>query len=499
MLHHVQHDCQKNERSFVILRPSVTSEGHMLLLPQNEALVSIIQDEDSQHTKYDGVHWTFSLEIHDRVIKKLRKASMAVSSAVCRYITEVFSISKHKHASLDYSVRRRLYDFQALAVEKAFEVQGRILLGDASGMGKKYQALAIASCFRGRKPILIVCNSIRTSTWQTLAREILGMDISIVGKISELDDGSSITDHSLIAKYCNKFSCIQYGLMIIDDSHVLLNKTSHIEKCCRAMLKKVERVILVTTVARHMSISEWFIVFSIIFGSRFITFDSYRKRYPDFSDELKCLINRVSFIRDRSNLLGRALGMDNKINNTEHGKYPSNVPLIHRRVIDCCSAHLKRSRITLEKWSRELRSRYKREIRHKYKTIRTYLEYLLRKGLRVALVVHFRSTIRALLKHAPIARQVVLDGTHKEMDGVQCTQFNTGNTPVVLVTYKALKTCSFLRVDTVCIAELHLKTECVSRAESVSGQRIMADVHYLIEKGGVERCLWENIKSRLEM
>lgn len=476
---------------------SVTSEGYVLLHPQCEDLVSIIQNEDSQHVKYDGAHWTFSLEIQERVIHRARKAHMVVSDTVWRYIRAISPTHRHRHAGLDSSVRQKLYDFQMAAVDKALGLRGRVLLGDASGLGKKYQALAIASCFRGRRPILIVCSSICAGAWQELARQVLGMDIAVVRKISELGDGPCITNHALVVKHRDCFLSVAYDLVIVDDSHVLLNRSSHIERCFTEMLRKVARVVLVTTATRHMTVSEWFVVFSIILRDRLITYRYFKKRYTDFPDELSYLISRCCLIRNRSSILAGGAETDSRHGGTGHAEHLG-VPPVHRRVIECFSTRRRTTSVDVKGWSRELRSRYKREVRRKHNATGPYVEHLLEKGLRVAVVVHFRRTIAALLRHRPETETVVLYGIHRDTDNLLCTQFNNGDVPLVLATYKALKTCTFLRVDTVCIAELHLSARSISRAESVSGHRVMADVHYLVEKGGVERCIWEHIRRELE-
>eukprot|EP00866_Antonospora_locustae_P000769 jgi/Antlo1/769/1419 len=498
MLHNMQSNCADNRMPFRTLKLSVTSEGYMLLHPQNEDLISIIQNEDPQHVKHDGVNWTFSMEIQERVIQKVRKARMMVSETVWRYIKMISSTPGYTHSTLDPSVRRKLYNFQILTVEKAFGLGGRILLGDASGLGKKYQALAIASCFHDNKPILIVCNSICACAWQDTARIILGMDIDIVRRISELGEDSCITDHSFIVKNQSCFASLEYGLAIVDDSHAFLNRKSHIEKCFTELLSRTTRVVLITTATRHMAISEWFTVFSIIFKSPFITYKYFKKRYTAFPDELQYLISRFCLIRDRSSILTCSNGTSSKQNDIEHANCPKSVLPVHRRVIKCSSTRRKTSSVALEKWSKELRSKYKREIRHKHNTTGLYLEYLLRKGLRVAVIVHFRRTIIALLKHTPWVKKVVLYGAHRNTDSLECTKFNNGDAPLVLTTYKALKACTFLRVDTVCIAELHLSTRSIRRAEGITGHGVMSDVHYLVEKNGIERCIWECIRRKLE-
>ncbi|KAL0265712.1 UNVERIFIED_CONTAM: hypothetical protein PYX00_011426 [Menopon gallinae] len=473
----VQHNCER-DRTPETLRPSVTPEGYVLLLPQNETVVSTIQGENPEHIKYDGAHWVFSLDIQKEVIRKLRRARMMISTAVCRYITDVFCAPAHRHADLAAPVRRRLYDFQVLAVEKASRLQGRVLLGDASGLGKKYQALAIASCIGDNRPTLIVCSSVCIGMWQALARELLGTDLAVVKKKSDLRDSSCITVHAQVVKHIKEFSSVGYGLVIVDDAHVFAKRGTYIEKCFTEMLRKTERVVLVTAAARRMSIAEW-------------------RRYKEFPGELMYLTSHASLIRDRGIFPDGNLGADTGPSRTEHGGRPESLPRVHRRVIDCGTACQRTPSVSLGRWSRELRSRYKREARRKHRLISAHLKYLLGKGLRVAVVVHFKSTARALMRHAPAAEYVFLDGASREGDTHRCTQFNTGDAPAVIATYRALKTCSFLRVDTVCVAELHPKAEYISRAEGVSGHRVMADVHYLVERGGVERCLWEAIEKRL--
>lgn len=79
-------------------------------------------------------------------------------------LTEAAAVEKYE-SLVPKALRNRLYPFQREGVLYALQRTGRCLLADEMGLGKTLQAIAIASCYRSKWPLLIVTPASLRLNW----------------------------------------------------------------------------------------------------------------------------------------------------------------------------------------------------------------------------------------------------------------------------------------------------------------------------------------------
>lgn len=136
--------------------------------------------------KYNATErtWSFEIKDHNELVRKLRPLNAEVQLDVLpRWILETFNYkrdSRKEKINLNASVNSDPYSpqvepclwdnlmpFQREGVRYALERGGRILLADDMGLGKTIQSLGIASAYKSKWPLLIVCPSSMRFAWRS--------------------------------------------------------------------------------------------------------------------------------------------------------------------------------------------------------------------------------------------------------------------------------------------------------------------------------------------
>ena len=480
------------------LKPSIREDGFVLLLPQDRVLVGIIRSEDPRKIKRDGEFWVFSVEIYSRVARKVRKFKMHVANSIYEYHMSFFCMRARENIKLPHDAERCLYAFQLESVRKAANNGGRIFLGDHSGMGKRYQALAIAGHFRDSRPLLVVCDEWMIDTWVKLAQEIIGENLAAARRVSEITETSMVTTHLLVMRHASKLQTLGHQLIVVDDVHFVTERSSYIEKCYSVLISGVDKAVLISAATDRMSSTDWFFVLRAIFRERFISFKSYRRKYGEGHGELRYLIRKVSLCRNKEDAASFCAAQDV---DTSHAAEKTrslckrDIARHHRRVVRHGGAPvLSRNGLT-EAYTRKSRRRYKREMHRKRGATLGYLLYLCRKHRRIVVILYFQATVEFLCRK-------LQDSGHQiswHIEGRKITvAAEHENCSVVLLNYKRLRAQTKTGSDaSIFVAELHRKPERVRCAENVTGEEKMADVHYLIGSGQVENNIWHTISLEL--
>ena len=105
-------------------------------------------------TEGDGVRRLRETSDAARLAEPKKDAESAAGSAV-----------DGRFARVPRALREALHPFQERGVRFGLERNGRCLIADEMGVGKTIQALAIASCFLGDGPALVVCPASMRLTW----------------------------------------------------------------------------------------------------------------------------------------------------------------------------------------------------------------------------------------------------------------------------------------------------------------------------------------------
>ncbi len=146
----------------------------------------------------------------------------------------------------------KLYEFQREAVQFGLQRGGRVLLADEMGLGKTIQALALAACYKGDWPMLIVAPSTMKLVWKEAIRAWLPpafqpseQDLVVVkdgksgaAKISALGASSSsqasssdrprivIVSYDMVKRLLKELIDLSPNVIIADESHHLKTLSS---------------------------------------------------------------------------------------------------------------------------------------------------------------------------------------------------------------------------------------------------------------------------------
>eukprot|EP00850_Spirogloea_muscicola_P005681 SM000026S08930 [mRNA] locus=s26:539501:546330:- [translate_table: standard] len=123
-----------------------------------------------------------------------------------------------------------LMPFQREGVLFGLRRGGRCLIADDMGVGKTIQAIALASCFRDLGPLLVVCPASMRLAWaEEIERWMTYLsptDIHLVfGRRDDVDGKEGrlpkvvVTSYTMLPRIRASLSCIQWGMVIVDESH----------------------------------------------------------------------------------------------------------------------------------------------------------------------------------------------------------------------------------------------------------------------------------------
>ena len=238
----------------------------------------------------------FPMSEYERIVKSLTIAKFMRKSACVPPRTKQCFMGNIKHTrasedevkmrfdSIPAAFRSALLPFQVEGVNFALERKGRCLIADEMGVGKTVQALALATCYRDKWPLLIVVPaSLRLSWAEEIEKwipDVSPEDIHIIfDKHDRLDaskiiEGKShtfpkivISSYHMLPRICCQqcvngvrcggkpgscMSSFSWKMIISDESHVLRtstlqgNRDSQYTNCMKAMCSHAEHLIFLT-------------------------------------------------------------------------------------------------------------------------------------------------------------------------------------------------------------------------------------------------------------
>lgn len=217
----------------------------------------------------------------------------------------VLKLLKEAKVEFDYSVLNAiepklaasLMDFQKDGVCFGISKLGRLMIADDMGLGKTYQALAIADFYRENFPLLICTTANTRGAWfehvRTLLPSIPDRCITVFQSTKDYfpDSRVVIATNTLMEKNYQRLLDMNFGVVILDESHSLKNFKGKSTAAALALANKAKRVILLTGTPALSRPSELFTQLQMI-DSNFFSFTEYSERY--------CAAKRTNFGLDAS-------------------------------------------------------------------------------------------------------------------------------------------------------------------------------------------------------
>lgn len=152
------------------------------------------------------------------------------------------------------------------------------------GLGKTYQALAVADFYREDWPLLIVSTASMRNVWQKKVIELFpNVPVHNIRVLDSKND--SITDAQIVIcsytgleNFMKKLTLVDFGVIIFDESHFLKNIKSNQTKNASQLSEKARRVILLTGTPALSRPAELFTQLEII-DKKFTSWFHYTTRY----------------------------------------------------------------------------------------------------------------------------------------------------------------------------------------------------------------------------
>jgi len=180
------------------------------------------------------------------------------------------------------------YPFQIEGVEAIERFDGRALLADSMGLGKSLQALLYAHRNPALLPIVIVCPAGLKYNWERECRVHFGLGAAVVGGLSPRRGGSwsrrkvVIVNYDILAPserkgvhregWVDALTSLNPQLIIIDESHYLLDTKSARSRACRLLCRNVPHVLALSGTPIGNRPRELFVTLNILRPDLFPSF-----------------------------------------------------------------------------------------------------------------------------------------------------------------------------------------------------------------------------------
>uniref|UniRef100_A0A0K2TFL3 SWI/SNF-related matrix-associated actin-dependent regulator of chromatin subfamily A-like protein 1 n=1 Tax=Lepeophtheirus salmonis TaxID=72036 RepID=A0A0K2TFL3_LEPSM len=212
------------------------------------------------HFQLQSRVWSFSIDSHDEVIKKLQGHSVNEINPLPSWILQSFLKSKPSPDNLENEMIARieptlftsLMPFQLDGIRYSIKREGRVLIADDMGLGKTIQALGVASFYSEEWPLLIVAPSSVKFNWKSsVLRWIPSVgesDIIICSSSRDTIRNEKIVviSYDLISRKCSDLEAKSFKVAIMDESHLLKNFKSIRCQSTVKILQRTKRIILLS-------------------------------------------------------------------------------------------------------------------------------------------------------------------------------------------------------------------------------------------------------------
>ena len=487
--------------------------------------------------------WSFALKDHNELARSLRPLQPEVElDSLPRWILETFNSDKCKRAiksntnfsdEAESSVEPCLWDnlmpFQKDSIRFALTKEGRILLADDMGLGKTIQSLGIASIYKEKWPLLIVCPSSVRFAWRAAIIRWLPSvpeeDINvIVAGNDEIEEGDQviIISYGLLSRKEKELCNCHFRVAILDESHFLKDHKSIRYKAAEAILRdNVENIVLLSGTPALSRPIELFTQISLIEPKLFKFVTDFGMRYCDgrkidygngksgldFAghsnmDELKTLMEERFMIRRlKSDVLAQ-------------------LPAKLREMIVLDPNRVKSKTKVMQEKAQQLSQTKEKNIEHamllewfhltceaKVNAVTDYVKDLLESDKKFLVFAHHQLMIKSLceLLEKQKVKYMKIDGKTSSIDRkTHCDNFQTcDEIRVAVLSITAASTgITLTAAQLVVFAELYWNPGVLTQAEDRAhriGQTDSVTIQYLVALSTADDKLWPMIQKKLDV
>ncbi|VEN34263.1 unnamed protein product [Callosobruchus maculatus] len=236
--------------------------------------------------------WNFSISDYNLLMSKLQTLEPKITlEKLPPFILKIILPPKRQveidFEHIDPVLSSSLMSFQVEGVRFGIEKDGRCFIADDMGLGKTFTALAIASYYRNDWPLLIVTTASMKTVWEETITEymptisIMQVQYMVSSKDYIGDAKILVVSHDMMCRSQDKLKEKNFGVVIIDESHVLKNFKSKSYQAAFSLCKKAKRVVLLSGTPALSRPSELFTQLNLIDHRAFPGFTQFAMRYCD--------------------------------------------------------------------------------------------------------------------------------------------------------------------------------------------------------------------------
>ncbi|XP_076058003.1 SWI/SNF-related matrix-associated actin-dependent regulator of chromatin subfamily A-like protein 1 [Oratosquilla oratoria] len=515
----------------------LTKERFVVDVGYHAQMIEVFKTIPSKKYDTSTRKWDFHLNDHDKLVSALNplRPSVCISplpSFVRKCLQEgsVMDPNTVDISSLDPQLIDALMPFQYEGVCYGLSRGGRVLMADDMGLGKTIQALAIASYYRSEWPLLIVCpSSVRYSWVQSIERWLSSCvdadDIVVLDSGKELLPASTvlILSYDLLTKKAKEVLQASYGVIIMDESHMLKNFKTARFKAASPIMQRTNRLILLSGTPALSRPNELFTQISAINKRLFPNFQEFGIRYCagkqtpwgwDFTgsshlEELHIILKaRIMIRRLKGDVLDQLPAKQRMtvLLSLRHSSKDKSMLESMRKLQDAAN-ELGRSSIKGAEKHTLLLQYFAKTAQLKVKAVCEYVKDLLESDKKFLIFSHHRLMLDALCDVARTSKcgYVRIDGStpgavrQEQVDKFQ----HSDEVRIAILSITAANTgITLTAANLVVFAELFWNPGILMQAEDRAhriGQEDCVLVQYLVAQGTVDDYIWPLIQTKLEV
>ncbi|KAG0416457.1 SWI/SNF-related matrix-associated actin-dependent regulator of chromatin subfamily A-like protein 1, partial [Dictyocoela roeselum] len=169
-----------------------------------------------------------------------------------------------------------LLPFQMEGVIFGLKKGGRVMIADDMGLGKTIQALAIAEYYKIEWPALVIAPASLLENWAESVQKFLGVDANIIRKRADVGGGTiDIASYEMATKCNSEIRDQNYFVFIVDECHYLKNMNSKRCGVLVPIIRKSNRIILLSGTPALSRPLELYPIFQIFDEKMFASFFEY--------------------------------------------------------------------------------------------------------------------------------------------------------------------------------------------------------------------------------
>lgn len=406
-----------------------------------------------------------------------------------------------------------LLPFQKESLKFCINNNGRLLIGDDMGLGKTIQALAFSKFYQKDWPLLIICPSSLVYSWKSEVIKWLKIEESNINVMKNFQpfniqhDISIISYDSLCKDHIKSNHLKQYksdyGVIIVDESHMIKNGTTSRSEVVTSIALNCRRIVLLTGTPALSKPVELYSQIRCVCPLLFVDFFQFASRYCDGKklkfgwnfngisnyDELKLILNNFIMIRrNKTDVISQLPKKKRELIYLDES-------LIDYDKISNINTNSLKKKLILEFFNSTALA--------KFKAIKSYIDDFKKSNEKFIVFAHHKIIIDLLCSCLKDVDYIRIDGsTTSDERNKLCNHFQSHNNCRAAVLSIKTAACGLtLTAASIAIfAELFWNPGILLQAEDRIyriGQKNDVTIYYLLAKSTVDELLWKMLGKKI--